>query len=241
MTEKGLTCHKSSLQIAGNVCYMPAASPSVATECLLCISRGNCRRTTFAIFFMSKVGNLWNRISPLPRESFYFDTERRLPVTTMLLCFDTSTLYSVATRTWLIINESSRRAVTFFFTKHFWTIQWHWILSLLWQCLVSRHRVGQKKLQHVRYSSTCGLSQLCPAVLASANHHPFFFCLWSHNWGRIRHVLLLKVDGSPCQFSFIYFREINSTTQIVMKVVVWMLSSRHLRTFWIMSRYETMC
>lgn len=145
MTEKGLTCHKSSLQIAGNVCYMPAASPSVATECLLCISRGNCRRTTFAIFFMSKVGNLWNRISPLPRESFYFDTERRLPVTTMLLCFDTSTLYSVTTRTWLIINESSWRMVTFFFTKHLWTIQWHWLLSLLWQCLVSRHRVGQEK------------------------------------------------------------------------------------------------
>lgn len=45
MTEKEIICH-SDVQFADRECW-PAPNPSVATQCLLCISRGNCQRTAF--------------------------------------------------------------------------------------------------------------------------------------------------------------------------------------------------
>lgn len=183
-----------SLQI-GNVCYMPVANPSIATECLLCISRGNCRRTTFVIFFMSKVGNLWKGISSA-LDSFCFGSAHQLPPPArLLLCFFLGWWhlqpYSVTIWTWIITHWSVWCTLTLLSKKH-WRLL-NYLVTLFPFVTLGRKVYSSVHKLHV------GPSELCPVVCQFSQENVL--------WCFMVHLFASEKAASTCRwlgkFSFL--------------------------------------
>lgn len=120
---------------------------------VLCISRGNCRQTTFVIFFMSKVGNLWNGI-PSGLDSFHFGAEHQISCTCYLLCCSLWDCYTSNLSLWQYVHgwllmDLCDAPCDLFLTTHLRPLNYLVTLDLclLWMCIVSVHCIWQKSQQ----------------------------------------------------------------------------------------------